>query len=101
MHIFGYGTAYADAAAATTGNLKLPTWSPTAYTADTADKWPSDVKLTDYKGTANEYPVNTLTTQYDIATTGNMYHAYVIWQNPDVQGAVTYDGFEAKMYWTI
>ena len=99
LHIFGYGISSKDAAAAATANVKLPTWSP-AYTADTKDKWPTDVEVTDYKGTANEYPINTLTTQGSTDNKKN-YHAYVIWQNPDVQGAVTYDGFEAKMYWTI
>ena len=60
MHIFGYGTSYDDATKAATGNLKLPSWTP-AYTPDTKDKWPSDTKLTDYKGSASKFPTNTLT----------------------------------------
>ena len=47
------------------------------------------------------YPATTVQSNKGDTTTSKNYSAYVVWQNPDVQGLVTYDGFEAKMYWEI
>ena len=101
LHVFGYGAQYATVSAMGS-NVKLPTWTPTAYTADTQDKFPSDSIFTDYKYPTDgtKFPTSTVSTQSNTDSKFN-YAAYVIWQNPDVQGAVTYDGFEAKMYWEL
>ena len=55
--------------------------------------------MTDY-AEANKYPTKMITTQGKTDTASN-YSVYVVWQNPDVQGSVTFDGFEAKLYWEL
>lgn len=101
LHIFGYGTDYTQDSDWTA--LKKPAW----YTSSFYDKvanWGVDVKGTDYKSSA---PTTTYPSEADIktgkglSTTSLNYSVYVAWQNPDVTGAVTYDGFEAKIFYTL
>lgn len=51
---------------------------------------------------ADETPENIPTVAIsNDGTDDTRYHFYMCWQNPDADGAVTFDGIEAKMYYTL
>ena len=102
LHIFGYGSEYADAAAVLAANLLRPAWYTTDYVYDKKENFGPNTIAKDYKnGTPTSYPTVTPITGIGSTTTSDNYSVYVVWRNPNLTGAVTFDGFEAKFSWEL
>lgn len=91
LHVFGYTGADSPFKA--------------SKTADTAATWTGlGDYFSDYLNGATE-PAKpdplTSNASGDGTISDTRYHFYLAWQNPDAQGAVTYDGIEAKIAYTL